>query len=268
MFVLRVTSTGKTIAGKVYIFSFNVTNPSCDQAARTVSIRATPTPCYSWVTMYPKCVTPDLWEASCIDSRPMYVKQPSFIVQEIFQVMPFASKNNTFHLKLATNVDMLAGTIVTVTGLQGALLPSGEDVPLTGDTIFTSKARWRFEVLTFNLTARSTAGTNYSVSFVLQNPAICRDPASLLKIDANVACFGQANLVPRMNAALLLDSVPAGTARESAPLNIRCPAWLKLEIRQSTDLPCSDNIITVSLQARTSRSQVSMTLARSVVPSK
>ena len=167
-------------------------NPSCEQAAKTVSIRADPHSCFGWVTMNPKCVTPSLWEASCVDSRPMYVKAPSFIVQEIHQVTPFASANNTFHLKLATNVDMLAGTIITVSGLQDALSehhsPTGESVPLSGDAIFNAQARWRSGELTFNLTSGSTAGTNYSVSFVLQNPAICRDAAAAdqVKIDANV----------------------------------------------------------------------------------
>ena len=80
--------------------------------------------------------------------------------------------------------------------------------------------------------AKSVAGTNYTMSFAIRNPRCCDEPINTIKIDSSVECFREVD-ARVLTQKSLLSSSPEGQDIESSPLKIRCALWRDGSIEQS-----------------------------------
>jgi hypothetical protein len=263
---IEVSVVTATIAGEIYTFAFTIKNQECRRNAASVSIKATPV-CFRWTEMRTDNSNSSalyqlqllgIYRAQPEYIRPMRILSPSFVVYEVYQTSAFAGKNNTLNLRLATNVDMLKGTKITISnvlvGMSQSTIPNAcideDDDHDCTSSIFQRTWTWdnASKSLNIELTSIMHAGTNYSLSFMLTNPSCCQ-PAVTVTINANFgSCFEPVGATPRFNSSLL-NRVARGNDTETAPLLVRCPQWVVKAIKHSTDLPCFDNVLTVDLQA-------------------
>jgi len=248
---LKVTVDSDTVAGELYSFSLTLTNPKCRQDPPDIFIKASPI-CLDEIPMttyVANMSTPShlsgIWSVSALESRPLDVRAPSFLVYEVWQTNPFANALNEIHLKLATNVDMLAGMLLTVRGLVGAV-DYGAELAVAeegGTDVLESSGTWdnATGTLIVPFSATSSAGTDYTFSFTVKNPPCCDSGIPQVYVDSSVECFQsvQANVV--LDEDNLASDVAHGIDAESAPLKIRCPVWQAGGIQQTTDHPCTDN---------------------------
>jgi len=252
---LRIKVTSDTIAGEIYSVSFTVKNPDCAQSAPPVHIEASPI-CFpkTQMTSYvANMATPShlsgIWSVTAMESSPLFVRGPSFLVKEVWQTKPFGNALNTIYVKFASNVDIIAGTKLTISGLVGAV-DYGSDLTVseTGSSVLSSSGTWNNATGTLDVafSAKSVAGTNYTISFVVKNPSCCNVQQPNIKIDCSVQCWVpvDAHVVTKKG---LLSSVPEGQDLESAPLKLRCPIWRQGSISQATDFPCQDNQLSAKL---------------------
>ena len=89
--------------------------------------------------------------------------------------------------------------------------------------------------LVVSFSSSSSAGTNYTVSFNVTNPACCAGSqvaTRQVSVNSNMACFQARDAHAIGNRQLLLPSVAEGRDHESRPLAIRCPSWLQASIQQ------------------------------------
>ena len=124
--ILRVKVTSNTVGGEIYSLSFTLRNPDCEHAPPDIFIEAIPI-CFSKIKMtsyVANMSTPShlsgIWSVQAEESAPLFVRAPSFLVYEVWQTKPFATAMNTIYVKFSTNIDMLVGSPLTVSGLKGA----------------------------------------------------------------------------------------------------------------------------------------------------
>eukprot|EP00961_Rhodomonas_salina_P295938 3935902-Rhodomonas_salina.2 len=244
---LVVDVIADTIAGSLYNFTFVLENPDCDQPAVAVTIRSDLCDYWGAEVMDQDTTLLGLFEAETSWSATLYVVAPSFELAEVWQNNPFPGDSNDISVKFQTNVDLLVGTTITVSGLSAAVASSTPAIiGVTGGSVFPASGAWSAGVLTFTLEEGTVAGDNYEFSFNVENPACCMD-AVAVTLNADMFCFTEITADP-VESVALLNSVNGGIAAESAPLEIRCPEWVTSTAVQSTSNPCSDNVITVTLQ--------------------
>lgn len=251
---LTLTVTSESIAGVQYVFSFKLTNPSCNMDFKTVT--ATATCCKQGSCLpYSLILDPEVNKTSTChsqvgDTRPLQVIKPSFVTRNIWQSNPFPCQNNTISLELDTNVDLLPRTRITVLGLTGSDTPTSTlPVEVCGTQ---ENGTWTRStgVLIFQLTSLQAACSACRVTFQLKNKCCCQpSPVQNVKVHADMNCFNQANVVvlPAANITLLDASVKQPVAQELSPLHIRCPSWKVNTIAQSSKFPCADNVLTMNL---------------------
>jgi hypothetical protein len=130
---------------------------------------------------------------NALESRPLDVRAPSFLVYEVWQTNPFANALNAIYLKLATNVDMLADMHLTVSGLVGAI-DYGADLAVDeegGTDVLENAGTWNNATgtLIVPFKAASSAGVNYTFSFTVKNPPCCDSVVAQVFVDSSVECF-------------------------------------------------------------------------------
>jgi len=234
-----------TIAGSPYNFSFVLKNPDCDNPAASVSIQSSLCEYWGAFGMDHDPTLLDLYDANSSDSRPLFVESPSFLAAEVWQESPFAGADNVIHVKFSTNVNLLAGTKLTVSGLSTGVASSTVTVTSTG-SILSANGEWNNGVLIVEVETDSVAGDDYELSFDLINPLCCQGAVSVT-LEADVFCFS-AIVAESVTDAALLTIASDGDDEESAPLFVRCPDWAVSTSSQTTSNPCSKNTIEVILQ--------------------
>jgi hypothetical protein len=144
---------------------------------------------------------------------------------------------------------MLVVSPLTFYCLTGAF-DYGSDLAVaeTGSNVLANAGSWSNATgtLVVLFSAKSVAGTNYTMSFAIRNPRCCDEPINTIKIDSGVECFREVD-ARVLTQKSLLSSVPEGQDIESSPLKIRCALWRDGSIEQSMDFPCMDNELTAKL---------------------
>jgi hypothetical protein len=179
----------------VYQFSFDVFNPAEAQAAASVSIEA-----FGSVHFERASVTvPHQTVVGVLNgSDPMLVERPQFLVRDIAQTIPFARYDNTFFVTLMSNVDLANkdGSVVTITGLEGAEGPStihlitpaggnqGSDLFCNGNISRKGTALYSDGTVILHLRDTLRAHVPYIISFTLFNPSGNREVGPVVRISA------------------------------------------------------------------------------------
>ncbi len=130
--VLTVAAGQTMAAGIVYKFSFGVVNPSSAQAPPSpITIEAGGSVA---ITLSP--VTADIWSIPNVlgsnvgDATPLKVYSPAFVVKDMSQSSNSAGASNTITVTVATNADLAAGSVITVSGLTGVQTASDAGLPV------------------------------------------------------------------------------------------------------------------------------------------
>ena len=156
------------------------------------------------------------------------------------QSTPFIGASNILHFKLATNVDMNVGDMVTISGLNGSNCSSlGQAAIILGPStasVYDSAAQWDCEkgqlVLTLvNITAQDVI---YDVFFDIVNARCCRTTARPI-VSASPLCFA--------SKTSRVVQIPAQV--EKQPLHTRCPHF-NATISQTNRNPCDSSQINVT----------------------
>ena len=123
-FVLPVLS--ETVGGAFYSFSVTLRNPNCRQDPPTIYIQGSPI-CLrrqQMTSFLPNTTTPahlsGIWGVTPQEMQPLFVRPPSFLGIDVWQRNPFPAANNEIYLRFATNMDMMPGSNLTISGLVGA----------------------------------------------------------------------------------------------------------------------------------------------------
>jgi len=255
---LLLTVETQSIAGMQYVFSFQLTNPSCNLEPRTVTVTAScctkdECPRYTLV-LDPEVNKTDTCHSTMGDTQPLKVMKPAFVLNNIWQSNPYPCHNNTISLELDTNVDILPQTKITIEGLTGSNTPTtNENTSLAIDVCGTAaKGVWNGEtgLLVFELSTMQSACSVCIVTFVLKNKCCCQEsPIQNVKVHADMNCFEKAPALAlgAANMTLLESSVKRPVVEELEPLHIRCPAWDVSTIQQGSNFPCTDNVLAVNI---------------------
>jgi hypothetical protein len=258
---LTMTLADNTVAGKQYVFSFELKNPTtCEKTPRTIRVQTGC--CVDCLFSQDLEPTTDQETDLCVNQAawvkdPLRIKSPEFITKNIWQSNPYPCHDNEISVELAVNVDMPAATKTTIRGLVGFDTSDGSlDVTMNcdGGTTIAVTGEWTQDTGTFVFTVADefTACTTCIVAFTVKNPSCCRNtPTAGFSISADMSCNSIVAFTPVtvvQDRAKLQQGVQATgqpTDAESTPLNIRCPVWTKYTIEQSSNFPCADNELSV-----------------------
>lgn len=174
---------------------------------------------------------------------------------EVSEDNPVASQLNNLTVSIFSPLDLMPGTVVSVTGLTGLETPSPYLIPITladGSThpSVQSTGDWDQSMgkVTFSLSGKVSKGTVLAVSFELRNGASASTGVAAVSMDARVnVCDVDAVACPAQG---LIDVVrfQAFTLTGAAVLRNGMPAMLKSKvIRQSSRGMGAYNILVVRL---------------------
>lgn len=188
---LTLTLAKPLEAGRTYVFSFEVINPTSGQAAPDVMIDCVAAGTGSTLieaasVVGDTSIPPGVLGAKSGDAVPLSVQDPGFALREIYQSTTFPSAINMFSVVFSTNVDLASN--VTISGLQGSATESSATLPFldalssgTGSifsgicSAFAPCGDWKAETGTFTLVLGAgeilRVGVQYSLQFELMNPA-------------------------------------------------------------------------------------------------
>ena len=246
---LKIASQDTLRASREYIFSFQVTNGASAQEAPPISIEASGRISTARMTM----TTGNITSIGAVEhgSRPLYIFIPEFSRGSIFQTMPLAQGFNTFQVSFRATCDIVPGSKITVQGLVRSLTRSNS-VPVVSSSsdAFRNAGRWTQESgsLVVDVSSTLAAGTDYSLSFSLQNPERAQEAIGVgisaeietgLEDDAPMAVF---NLIPKDDRILNVES-------GSKPFTIVVPTFTVAKIAQSFPVAGADTVLTVTFRA-------------------
>jgi hypothetical protein len=253
---IQAESGATLIPRQVYIFSFDVYNPSTKQESPNISILATN--------------GMQTFEASASkaagNGAPLKVSAPGFIVGRISQSNCIANAKNHIIATIGLNIPLNPSvyTQIVFSGLVGLQTPSGVySVRITSEgstaekcfesVLGFSPAIWdqTAGMLTINTTSHQgcnssvplAAGMTFAVNFSVTNPALAR---SGVNVTVSVVGFVAATLLLENDVTTTLSSVLGALPGHAAPLQI-CAGWALAKISQSNPYPDNNNTITVSL---------------------
>ena len=234
------------------------------------------------------------------EALPLFTRAPKILVANIGQATGYPCATNRISVTVVTSVPLVAAVniTVTITGLKGRKInqdgsvgtavpmagPASGSIPIVDPTnVFASSASWNLEQgeLVLKVVADSVAGKKYVIGFDLTNPSKEQECAQVfLKI--STFCFGQAIAIFSNASSLaegdcgsfstsnLQQGVPPlgfGGTPQNVP-NGACPLRVvkaKLHthfVNQSSQYPCTDNLIRVILSSnvplRTCNAQVTI----------
>jgi len=246
-----------TVAGTQYVFSFVLTNPTvCAQNPQDITITTGCCPtCAFTQTLSADATTPtQVCGGVATYAQPLRIISPEFVTKNIWQSTPYPCRSNDISVQIRSNVNIKAGTRITIKGLKNTethdqiiAVSTCDDNALTGEW---SQADGE---LVFALVTELVSCKDCTITFTVKNPCCCQEsPTDGFSIAADLNCdsisLHSNNPLQVLTALNLLDSdVVQPTAAEVAPLKIRCPQWEAHSIGQSSSYPCADNKLTVTL---------------------
>jgi ABC-type xylose transport system permease subunit len=239
--------TGQTLtAATPYTFAFVVTNPADAPAAATPNIAASGTATFNAAMTQPNSALLGVINGA----NPLIIVVPTFGVKSIRQSTPVAGAANTMTVTLTANVNLEPTSVVTITGLTGAVATgpitlAGTDAGRFSDGTTPSRGVWDNTAKKLTLTVHTgqtlTAATPYTFAFVVTNPGAAQDAATPNIAASGTATFNAAMTQP--NSALL------GVINGANPLIIVVPTFSVKSIQQSTPVAGAANTMTVTLTA-------------------
>ena len=284
---LTLITASPVLAGTQVIFSFQVQNGNCGQESPPVCVRAGyigSTACnncsqgqciglprqlmnrdmatlYSTgavqnslypFTKYSASALITYGDAALGDAYPLKIYSPSFVVKRIGQSTYFPAKLNTLTVTLATNIPLVAGTMVTITNLSGSTTPDTSSLPVTEQKLsgfasyFSTTAQWSQNgTLVLNVVNDTIAGTQYIFSFNLQNPRCAQAPPSV-SISSQPICFNSQPMCADMSTPLgtgFYNSLPG----DAQALLVKAPSFRLYNAWQKNPYPGAANQIHVEL---------------------
>eukprot|EP00961_Rhodomonas_salina_P120390 1620174-Rhodomonas_salina.1 len=112
-------------------------------------------------------------------TNPLRVLQPRFTAKNMSQTTPAANQQNTILVYLETNVDLLSGTVIEISGLTGAVASSGGIALDTNVFCSTQSSQagvgsWNAQTSTMSIRVcdgqEMSALNNLTFSFIITNP--------------------------------------------------------------------------------------------------
>jgi len=263
--VLTVQQNKTISKNSISVFSFKIMN-SATQATITASIAAN-TIC----TVLPMTNMDGV----------LNVVSPAFTALKAGQSSPFPCAKNTITVTLQTNVHLRLCDLsnITISGLDGAIVNTSmvSLVDASGgepnSLLFASSAAtWvdSSKSLIIQVASDILAGQEYKFSFQIRNPVVSPDPINVGKI-----LPPSDTVTPKISmwAAPSVSVITSGTAvisgfptppssplnlcgastyvQDGAPLYLYQPTFLLKAIGQSSNYPCQNNTLTITLKTNT-----------------
>ena len=283
---LNVTDDGGLEACTDYEFKFKVQNPVHYQASMPVEISANYKDGSVIIEPVVMQVSSGLIDLPGADDdhkyvSPMEIQEPTFIVKNVSQSIPYPGRENTLTLLFSANMDLKVGSVVAFSGFLGASAETGS-ITIDGDDkgMFTSlddeddKGTWSDCEKTLFVkvkTALGCDGVDYSITFNVMNevdPQPCvnvRINATMISVHPSlVAIEGNMTQITVPGSEDIADGVWAGfdmvpdlsqrpsqvygaMKSDSCPMKIWPGAFIVKNVGQSSSFPCAENTITITL---------------------
>eukprot|EP00960_Hanusia_phi_P007635 218330-Hanusia_phi.AAC.2 len=237
---LVLTVIADSEAGKVYSFSFNLTNGVAGQNEPTIQLWASGD----------SAPSATITTASSNNKRSLRIAK--FNTKTLYQSTPVSGSLNTINLIFNVNVDLSIGdAVMTIGNLSGASASS----PLTlysgpvgsradirlWDGSTSQRGIWTTNTLTLIQRSNFLADFTYSLRFLVTNSEVAQEPP-----DVTVNVSGSI-----VFATVLADKTGQtikGVVRGSDTLRILVPEFLTAVIAQSTCLSGATNFLSITLQ--------------------
>lgn len=207
-------------------------------------------------------------------AKPFEVERPVFTVKKIGQSSPYPGATglnaNELCVTISTNTHMVVGSAFAIHGLHGAIARDG-DMPLSGSSsaLFASlngtagHGTWNNceKVLSLNVVSDLDfcGAANHTFCFKVSNPVDAQLCAPVHINATKIAtCKGEKRSIPVMSSARgtamvgdettdLSRTIPGAYAGDACPMVVWSAAFCVKEISQSSNLPCDENMITITL---------------------
>eukprot|EP00961_Rhodomonas_salina_P046389 622616-Rhodomonas_salina.1 len=247
---LSLCRDAQIAAGKPYIFSFGILNPSVNQESPAVTIRSFGVGGFPSIQMD----KPNLPAKAVPNGANALFIVYWFILKEISQQTPLSDAPNTITVSLTTNVEIGQNSILTISGLSGGIMAippitsyynnETEAKDLFCDANGLSAGTWNgaFSRMEFSFCPgkKMQRGTIYVFSFDVTNPASAQQsPPVSIEVSGQIT-------VPI--SAMEKDRRPnLGVISGSSPLQIVVPEFVVRKIGQITPLASGTNTIIITI---------------------
>lgn len=187
--MLKMIIASEMLSTKEYVIAIDVVNPSCSQMcadvhAATAGLNFVPAGCgadSSFVqSMEASPVDMDKIELAGGDNCPMKVYAPTFTYKQVSECSEVQGGANVLTFSLASNIDIPAGTLISISGLTGTQTPSGPVNVQGKNTSLFGGAQWTQSTGTLTMTAQSPMIANQVATFSInvRNPPSGSSPVS------------------------------------------------------------------------------------------
>ena len=261
------SETAIFVSGTELTVMFDVKNPSVEQDAPDVKVGASG-------SLFEIAAVPIESPAGVLlgveaGADPMKVVVPSFEIKDIAQTSPFAATVNSLMITLSSNVDLVSGTVITISGLAPAtILPIGKVSISAGNTTSGSVfcvdgvhgyVDWGASLLlTICEGKKLAADASYEVRFDVTNPSeeqespaltigVSRASARGTEIEATAMITPSGEVNEICPCALAETASLFGVQGGADPLKVVIPVFTESTVAQSTPLVGASNIITVTI---------------------
>jgi hypothetical protein len=236
-----------------YVFSFDILNPTCNQACATLQavaqgLNCAPEGCGAVASFVASETREELTvlELGSRDGCPMKVEAPAFIAKTISECSDIGGEANTLSVSLVPNVDLPMGSVVSIVGLVGARVKkgpapvSGRDAPLFG------KPTWIESSATLKLTVQSDDGmkARETISFNLEveNPMSFQEPVQpSVGADHPSVIIGVSTMSGQVLGASSTPSIIAASITESSTV-IRSYNTLMMMMKTNVVVPVGSEV--------------------------
>ena len=246
---------------RYYNLSFHVTNPSAHQEGQQISYKfamsSTGSTNLDSMTVTGVLTAIDARAEPLIagrsqanvgyensDTHPLFIRKPTLLVANISQQTSNPCADNTLRVLLRSNVPLLTTSfpgcmpLVSLSGLQtsGTFADFVDIVNIKADGVSSAdvvgtKGKWTqsLGVLVLNFTDTFQAGVTFSMDFVIINPAKgqASQPVSITLWDEDTVAMNRHPINP--------------------PLFVEAAEILLVHANQTSDVPCEDSQITVTV---------------------
>ncbi|KAJ1473176.1 hypothetical protein T484DRAFT_1837485, partial [Baffinella frigidus] len=273
-----------------YAFSFSITNPAGGPYAspRTMRVTARAADTAEAAQVIPQtmlmtneaadvsstCLRDGLYMPVIAESRPLHIREPLLVLTSsvIGQASPFPGvEDNQLNVTLAFNVDLLPGTVLTLTGLKGLTVATATALSLEANERLEaaiSKTPGLAVELTVSALVNTTLDAPAILSFTLinvLNPKLAQT-APVVLVAASVTMDLAAVAIPPPKTLAQLEAlfdptaVATATLGQAAPLFILAAAFRTKLISQTVPYPAALNTIDVELAFTVPISAISQTI--------
>jgi hypothetical protein len=265
--VLTLHLAADMVAGRQYIFAFDIINPLEAQVLGLTDLKigigynsgnpvSTPLMKHDLATI-PKGV----FQAKTGEAAPLTVRSAQFKTKSISQSSPYPCSSNWICATVASSVPLTAEKESTIrfTSFKGATITSGSgEIDLFNETSGLagsvpnfksaikngneSKGFWNQQpsgaVLTVYASCRIEAGTEITICFEVKNPVEPKSKYSIMVFSSD------SNLEQAMDVKASL-RLPFGGPDDPHPMYFRTPKFMSLEAVQISPFPSDENTIKI-----------------------